>query len=288
MSDRRGVYRGVYSEMIEDPDYQALSPHARHVLLTLRLCQQNTPACLFRVYPAVLEAQTGYPVRSLRLPLVELVAGRWVVCEGPWETLAGPFLVWIRNGLRYDPHLRLADPKHRKAVERAISAFGRSPLVATFCDYYQITRPFEGSPEEPRRAFGDQSSPSPIPRPIPIPSTSSANGGPSEALPSVPRWGTPEALVTMFNAETPDEIPAVETLSVARRTKARAALRQWPDEAWWHETFRQFHRSRFLRGVTPRRAGHETFTADFDWLLAKGKDGTENAVKVHDGRYADG
>lgn len=104
---------------------------------------------------------------------------------------------------------------------------------------------------------------------------------------SSPRWGTPEALVALFNAETPDETPAVTTLSAARRKKAQEYLRQFPEEAWWRELCAQIHRSRFLRGLTKKAPGHETFTADFDWLLSRGKDQTENAVKVHDGRYQD-
>jgi hypothetical protein len=38
----------------------------------------------------------------------------------------------------------LADVKHRKAVERAISELPKLEIVLRFCDYYQITRPFEG------------------------------------------------------------------------------------------------------------------------------------------------
>ena len=51
--------------------------------------------------------------------------------------------------------------------------------------------------------------------------------------------------------------------------------------------FVRIHRSRFLRGLV-KRPGHEGFVADLDWLLSKGKDGVENAVKTHDGRYQDG
>jgi hypothetical protein len=102
-----------------------------------------------------------------------------------------------------------------------------------------------------------------------------------------PTWPSPDALVRLYNAQTPDECPTVTTLSAARRKKARQALAAFPDEAWWREVFVRIHRSRFLRGLV-KRPGHEGFVADLDWLLSKGKDGVENAVKTHDGRYQDG
>lgn len=100
-------------------------------------------------------------------------------------------------------------------------------------------------------------------------------------------WGTPEALAHLYNTATTDNVPAVETLSPKRRAKARQALRQQPDAAWWQDTFGEYHRSRFLSGRAQPGNGHATFRADFDWLLGTGKDGSENAVKVHDGRYRD-
>jgi len=101
-------------------------------------------------------------------------------------------------------------------------------------------------------------------------------------------WGSPEALIERYNSHTPDETPAVVTLSPERMKKAREYLVRFPKESFWLETFGQFHKSRFLRGLTPPRNGHKSFKPDFDWLLSKGKeDQVENCVKVHDGRYLD-
>jgi hypothetical protein len=95
-------------------------------------------------------------------------------------------------------------------------------------------------------------------------------------------WPTPYKLIELYNLLTPEECPAVNTVSPSRIAKAKKYLKTFPDEAFWREVFKQIHRSRFLRGVSSK------FVADFDWLLTVGKDGTENAVKVHDGRYMDG
>lgn len=99
-------------------------------------------------------------------------------------------------------------------------------------------------------------------------------------------WPSAEALAALYNAGTPDECPAVEMLSPARRDKARKYLAMFPERAWWHTVCARIGESRLLRGLKPS-PGHEKFLATFDWLLTKGKDGTENALKVYEGRYTD-
>ena len=93
--------------------------------------------------------------------------------------------------------------------------------------------------------------------------------------------------MALYNAQTPDECPAVETLSPGRRKKARESLTAFTTQEFWQRACAEISQSRFLRGYKPS-PGHERFTADFDWLLAKGKDGSENVVKVVEGRYRDG
>jgi len=97
-------------------------------------------------------------------------------------------------------------------------------------------------------------------------------------------WPSPDLLIDMYNELTPDECPAVETRSPARLQKAEQALAIATDREYWVETFKQFHSALYLRG---KAKGYEGIVADFDWLLAVGKDGSENFVKVHDGKYHD-
>lgn len=99
---------------------------------------------------------------------------------------------------------------------------------------------------------------------------------------------TPEELVEMYNTLTPDNCPAVKTLSPGRKAKCRKYLAMFPDASFWKEVFGQYHKSRFLAGLTAKVPGHEGFTPDFDWLLSRGRDGVENCVKVRDGKYRDG
>jgi hypothetical protein len=160
--NRRGVYRGVYSSLLDDPDYQALTASARLVLLTLRLSSAAGAAAIFRAYPAVVAEQSGLDVDQVELGLKELESSPHH--ERPWiHREAG--VVWVRNALRYDPNIRLADPKHRIAIERAVASLPRLAIVAKFCDYYQITSPFEDAPKGLGGPSEDLSSPRPSPRP---------------------------------------------------------------------------------------------------------------------------
>jgi hypothetical protein len=141
---RRGVYRGLYSSLLDDPDYQRLSANARLVLLTLRLCTQAGAAAIFRVYVVLLAEQTGLDAGEVERALGELA--RSPSPEQPWIFREGP-ICWVRNGLRYDPNLRLADLKHRKSIERAVQALPKLAIVARFCRYYEIACPFDGPGE---------------------------------------------------------------------------------------------------------------------------------------------
>lgn len=97
-------------------------------------------------------------------------------------------------------------------------------------------------------------------------------------------WPSVEALVTLYNEQSPDECPAVQPpISEAREKKARTYLKQFPEQAYWEQVFQQIKDSPFCRGL--RNNDGRKFTATFDWLLSRGKDGTENVVKVHDGHY---
>jgi hypothetical protein len=132
----RGLYRGVYSSLPDEPDFQRLSPNARLTFLIARVCAQAGPAAIFRYYPELLMAQTGLRYQAVETSLQELERENWIYREG--------VVLWIRNGLRHDPSMRLSNPKHLKSVVRALEALPRLPIVLRFCDYYEIAYPFEG------------------------------------------------------------------------------------------------------------------------------------------------
>jgi hypothetical protein len=266
----RGVYRGIHSSLLDDPDFQRLTPRARHVLLTVRLCVEAGPACIFRYYPEVLCRRTGYSRRHLNDALTELEQAQWIVLDAD--------VLWIRNGLRHDPHIRLSNPHHVDAAVRQIEALPSSSarLIAKFCQYYKIGKAIDTLPHSPEGVPPQEEEKE---EEILQEKEKEKDCAAHAAL-------TPTQLIDLFNKLTPTQTPAVLTRSPERLRKARASLQRFPSEEFWRETFAMFHRSEFLRGLTKPTNGHTSFVADFDWLLSRGKDGTENVVKVHDGRYA--
>lgn len=103
----------------------------------------------------------------------------------------------------------------------------------------------------------------------------------------VDKWPSPFLLIELYNTIACDDFSSVEKITEGRIKKARAYLRQFPEESFWREVFDEMNKSAFLRGHV-KANGHESFRANFDWLLMKGKDGTENVAKVYEGKYRNG
>ena len=93
-------------------------------------------------------------------------------------------------------------------------------------------------------------------------------------------WPSVRLFVALYNAEAPDEWPAVERVSEdTRAKKIREYLTKFPTPEFWTTVFRQAKASRFLRNYK---------NGGLDWLLQRGqKDGVENCVKCFEGKYAD-
>jgi hypothetical protein len=103
---------------------------------------------------------------------------------------------------------------------------------------------------------------------------------------ATPKWPSPEAMVALYHEHTPAGHPRVKTLTAGRRQKASAYLKQFPDREFWVGVFAEIGQSPLLMGQRQSN-GHRGFIADLDWLLTRGKDGTENCVKVTEGKYRD-
>lgn len=111
----------------------------------------------------------------------------------------------------------------------------------------------------------------------------------TERIPEMKRWPSPEALAALWNdVAKKSGLPLATTLSQARRDKANRVLRQFPDWQFWTGSLSRIPFSKFLTGRVPPSGGHsKAFRADFDWVCST-KDGVENIVKLHDGKYDDG
>jgi len=98
---------------------------------------------------------------------------------------------------------------------------------------------------------------------------------------------TPNWLMAIYNTGTPADHPKILTMTEGRTKKARHYLKMFPDQIFWESVMAEITASAFLRGESPS-TDHPNFKGNLDWLLSKGKDGTENCVKVYEGQYRDG
>ena len=135
----RGVFRGVYSVLFDDPDFQQLPVLARWTLVTLRLSRDTGPAAIFEYSTDRLRRQTGLSRRELDAALATLQQTGWIDRDAS--------LLWVRNGLRYDPLMRIdTNPHHKAAVVRWLTGLPKRSIVMKFCDYYHLAYPFESLP----------------------------------------------------------------------------------------------------------------------------------------------
>lgn len=136
----RGSYRSVPVVLLNGPDFQRLPRDARFVFLALKL---NFGVVGIEVwYPAELvarlSAQTGISSGGVQDALDTLQAGGWIEREAN--------VVWVVGQLEHDPHVKLADKKHRKMVQTQIDGLPRLTIVSRFVLAHPEWFTADGSP----------------------------------------------------------------------------------------------------------------------------------------------
>lgn len=132
----RPSYRSFYVTFWDDPDQHALSDRAYRVLTTLKGTLPMTG--IGQVFEDVLAEQCACTEHQLRDALGELERPKtgsdmgWIVRERN--------IVWIVNGLRFEPNVRSSDTKHKRFVAECFAQFGgaasRLSILAKFREYY--------------------------------------------------------------------------------------------------------------------------------------------------------
>lgn len=139
MSDR-GEYRAIRRVLLDGPDYQRLPERARHVFLVLKL--NFGPSGLEVWYPneltARLSAQTGLSPAGIQDALMILERDGWIQRESN--------VLWIVGQLDHDPHVKQADPKHRKMIQRHLGGLPRLGIVARYVKAHAGWVSADGSP----------------------------------------------------------------------------------------------------------------------------------------------
>ena len=119
---RRGEYRSILTVLVDGPDYQALSPAAKLVLLTLKLSLGPAQIGVVPAVEHVLAVRTGLPVADVLVALADLA--EWVEREGS--------VVWVIDGLKYEPSISDHNDGHRQSVNAIANALPRLRIVKRF------------------------------------------------------------------------------------------------------------------------------------------------------------
>jgi hypothetical protein len=133
---KRGEYAAIYTALVDDPDYHALTPAARLCFFNLKLILGPSGIDLVRCFVQQMQQISGLEVEHLTDALAELSEKGWLLRQGD--------VVWLRNGLKHNPNMTMANEKHRLGVLRHLQGLPRSAIVNAFASYYEIGEVFHG------------------------------------------------------------------------------------------------------------------------------------------------
>lgn len=144
MADR-GEYRPIYSVLPDSPEFQALSKDAALLLYTVKVTLG--PAGIGVLYDDQLAERARLTREEMIRAREELIRADWLLVDGR--------IHWLRNGLRFEPTVTMANENHKKSIMRHLKGLPKQPIVNQFAIYYGLDAPFpdlgdkgsEGGPE---------------------------------------------------------------------------------------------------------------------------------------------
>ncbi len=123
-----GDHRTLYCALEDDAAFRALSSLAQRVLYALKLRLPRVGIGPLDMGRLVGTCGSDVTLARFRAALDELAGSGFVRWSGP--------IVWLVNGLRFEPYYRADDARHRLAVQRALLAFARNPVAQEFRAHY--------------------------------------------------------------------------------------------------------------------------------------------------------
>jgi len=137
---RGGRFRSLRVSRWAEPDFQALTPAAKLVLLALSTGSLSNLAGIAFYYAEALERETGLTGEAIEAALGELEKRP---SPGRSFVVRDLGVVWVRDLLRADPAREgdpdIKNPKHRTAIESILASLPRdSVAVKKFRDSYSF------------------------------------------------------------------------------------------------------------------------------------------------------
>lgn len=127
---KRGEYSPISRALLDGPDYQRLSPIARHVFLTLKV--SFGPSGIEVQYPdalvSTLAHTTGWTATDVIAALQQLEESGWIARELN--------LLWIIGQLQFHPGMVASNEMHRKGIVAHVAGLPRLVIVRRFIEHY--------------------------------------------------------------------------------------------------------------------------------------------------------
>lgn len=133
MSAERGNYRSIHRALLDDPDFEKLTIEAKLLLFIIKL--QLGQSGIDVVYPGTLESVSGMDSKAIEKALKALSSASWIHTQGK--------IIWLRNGLRFEPHFNMENANHVKGIESHTRSLPKQQIVLEYCIYYGLAMPFE-------------------------------------------------------------------------------------------------------------------------------------------------
>lgn len=124
----RGEYRSMYTVILDSDDFRALSCEGQHMLLVLKIALPWSGIAVLSPANLLEKLSDKATLAYVHTTLAELESARWIKRHRN--------VVWLVNGLKYEPSISVKDVKHRRGVQRRVASLPSSPLVEEFKRYY--------------------------------------------------------------------------------------------------------------------------------------------------------
>lgn len=130
----RGDFRGIYTVLVDTPEFIDLPPNAQLVWFHLKLKMGAAGIDVIPAVEYVLEESTSIPSEGVRDAIEILSKEGFLVRERN--------VLWLRNALKFEPSRNLDNENHRKSVEKHLRALPKLAIVNDFAEYYDLPKPF--------------------------------------------------------------------------------------------------------------------------------------------------
>ena len=131
----RGKHQSIHTALIDDPTFQKLTPEAKLCFYTLKLMLGAAGIDVVRAHQLAIAEVTGLNVTTVKTALSDLDNAGFLMIEKN--------VLWIRNGLRFNPALNLDNDNHRKSIRTHLKGLPALAIVNLFADRYAFEIVFD-------------------------------------------------------------------------------------------------------------------------------------------------